>query len=53
MAPHNRKAGHHIDTDRNQLHRFLGLISHLVTLTRNAITFDDHTFDKINFSTFS
>lgn len=29
------------------IHSFPGLLDHLATLTRNPVTFQSHTFDKI------
>jgi hypothetical protein len=43
----DHKAAHHTNPQNNPLHSFRGLIDHLATLTRNTITLDDHTFDKI------
>jgi len=41
------KAGRHHDHTGQPLHNFRGLLEHLATLTRNTITLDQATFDKI------
>jgi hypothetical protein len=41
------KAGRHTDHTGAPLHNFRGLLEHMATLTRNTITLDQTTFDKI------
>jgi hypothetical protein len=41
------KAARHHDSTGEPLHSFRGLLEHLATLTRNTITLDQTTFDKI------
>ena len=41
------KAARHTDQAGNRLHDFRGLLDHLATLTRNTVSVDGHTFDKI------
>jgi hypothetical protein len=50
-APAARKAGRHRDDTDRPLHSFPGLLEHLATLTRNTITLDQTTFDKISMPT--
>jgi hypothetical protein len=45
------KASRHHTTHGQPLHSFRGLLEHLATLTRNSITFDQTTFDKITLPT--
>jgi hypothetical protein len=47
----NDKAAHHLDTTGERLHSFRGLLEHMATLTRNTITLDQVTFDKITVAT--
>jgi hypothetical protein len=47
-SPHTaRKTGRHLDDTGAPLHSFRGLLDHMATLTRNTITLDHATFDKI------
>jgi hypothetical protein len=47
----NDKAAHHLDTTSQRLHSFRGLLEHMATLTRNTITLNQVTFDKITVAT--
>jgi hypothetical protein len=47
----NDKAARHRDTTGERLHSFRGLLEHMATLTRNTITLDQVTFDKITVAT--
>jgi transposase len=46
-----RKVGRHHDHTGAPLHSFRGLLAHMATLTRNTITLDHATFDKITVPT--
>lgn len=46
-ASADRKAARHLDEDRHPIRSFRGLLDHMATLTRNTITFNGHTFDKL------
>jgi hypothetical protein len=46
-ASAQHKASRHLDTHGEPRHSFRGLLDHLATLTRNTITLDAATFDKI------
>jgi hypothetical protein len=45
------KAGSHTSPDGQPLHSFRDLLEHMATLTRNTITLDQATFDKITLPT--
>jgi hypothetical protein len=45
------KAARHTDDSGEPLHSFRGLLDHMATLTRNTITLDQATFDKITLPT--
>jgi hypothetical protein len=45
------KAGRHLDATGAPLHSFRGLLEHMATLTRNTITLEQVTFDKITLPT--
>jgi DDE family transposase len=47
----NNKAARHLDTTGERLHSFRGVLEHMATLTRNTITLDQVTFDKITVAT--
>ena len=46
-ASAQHKTSRHLDTHGEPRHSFRGLLDHLATLTRNTITLDAATFDKI------
>ena len=48
-SPHaNTKAAAHASADGHALHSYRGLLDHLATLTRSAITISGNSFDKIS-----
>jgi hypothetical protein len=47
----DRKAGCHHDTAGEPVRSFRGLLDHMATMTRNTITLDQVTFDKITLPT--